>query len=182
VVVGNRDAQLYYVSPGQINAQIPSDLPLGSVSVAVFRGGVQSNPVVITLDRVAPGLYTANASGSGVAAGFSIRVAGSGPPKVDYLFDPAKPVGSRVPVPVDLGNQSDQIFLSLNGTGFRGATGQPTATVGGVSVPVVSVTTEQELDVVHIGPMPQSLAGRGEVSIVVTFNDKPTNAVTSSFR
>jgi len=182
VVVGNRDAQLYYVSPGQINAQIPSDLPLGSVSVAVFRGGVQSNPVVITLDRVAPGLYTANASGSGVAAGFSIRVAGSGPPKVDYLFDPAKPVGSRVPVPVDLGNQSDQIFLSLNGTGFRGATGQPTATVGGVSVPVVSVTTEQELDVVHIGPMPQSLAGRGEVSIVVTFNDKPTNAVTTSFR
>jgi len=30
--------------------------------------------------------------------------------------------------------------------------------------------------------MPQSLAGRGEVSIVVTFNDKPTNAVTASFR
>jgi len=182
VTVGDRDAQLYYVSPGQINAQIPSDLPLGSVNVTVFRGGVQSNPLVITLDRVAPGLYTANASGSGVAAGFSIRVAGSGPPKVDYLFDPAKPVGSRVPVPVDLSTPSDQVFLSLNGTGFRGATGQATATVGGVSVPVVSVTTEQELDVVHIGPMPQSLAGRGEVSIVVTFNDKPTNAVTASFR
>lgn len=182
VTVGGRDAQLYYVSPGQINAQIPSDLPLGDVSVTVFRGGVQSNTTVITLDRVAPGLYTANASGSGVAAGFSIRVAGSGPPGVDFLFDPTRPVGSRVPIPVDLSIQSNQVFLSLNGTGFRGTTGQVTATVGGVSVPVVSVTTEQELDVVHIGPMPQSLAGRGEVSIVLTFNGKPTNTVTASFR
>jgi uncharacterized protein (TIGR03437 family) len=182
VAVGDRDAQLYYVSPGQINAQIPSDLALGSVNVTVFRGGVQSNTVAITLDRVAPGLYTANASGSGVAAGFSLRVAANGTPTVEYLFDPAKPLGSRVPVPVDLGTQSDQVFLSLNGTGFRGATGQATATVGGLIVPVVSVTTEQELDVVHIGPMPRSLAGRGEVSIVVTFNDKPTNVVTASFR
>ena len=182
VVVGNKDAQLYYVSPGQINAQIPSDLGLGSVSVTVFRGGVQSNPVVITLDRVSPGLYTANAGGSGVAAGFSIRVVANGPPKVDYLFDPAKPVGSRVPIPVDLGAQSDQVFLSLNGTGFRGTTGQATAVVGGVIVPVVSVTVERQLDVVHIGPMPQSLAGRGEVGIVLTFNGKSTNVVTASFR
>jgi len=182
VVVGNRDAQLYYVSPGQINAQIPSDLPLGGVSVTLFRGDVQSNPVVITLDRVSPGLYTANASGSGVAAGFSIRVAANGTQSLDYLFDPAKPVGSRVAIPVGLGAQSDQVFLSLYGTGFRNATGPFTATVGGAIVPVASVTTEQELDVVRIGPMPQSLAGRGEVSIVLTFNGKPANTVTASFR
>ena len=53
----------------------------------------------------------------------------------DYLFDPAKPVGSRVLIPVDLGASTDQVFLSLYGTGFRGAT-QATATVGGVTVPV----------------------------------------------
>ena len=150
--------------------------------MAVFRGGVQTNTTVLTLDRVSPGLYTANASGSGVAAGFSIRAAANGTQSLNYLFDPAKPVGSRVPIPVDLGTQSDQVFLSLYGTGFRNATGQFTATVGGAAVSVASVTTEQELDVVRIGPLPPSLAGRGEVSIVVTFNDKPTNAVTASFR
>ncbi|MBI3694194.1 MAG: hypothetical protein HY238_05060 [Acidobacteria bacterium] len=51
VAVSSRDAPLYYVSPGQINAQIPSDLGLGSVNVTVFRGVVQSNTAVITLVR-----------------------------------------------------------------------------------------------------------------------------------
>jgi tungstate transport system substrate-binding protein len=51
VAVSSRDAPLYYVSPGQINAQIPSDLGLGSVNVTVFRGVVPSNTAVITLVR-----------------------------------------------------------------------------------------------------------------------------------
>jgi tungstate transport system substrate-binding protein len=51
VAVSSRDAALYYVSPRQINAQIPSDLPLGSVNVTVFRGVAQSNSVAITLAR-----------------------------------------------------------------------------------------------------------------------------------
>lgn len=49
VAIGSRDAPLYYVSPGQINAQIPSDLGLGNVNVTVFRGVVPSNSAVITL-------------------------------------------------------------------------------------------------------------------------------------
>lgn len=51
VAVGSRDAPLYYVSPGQINAQIPSDLGLGNVNVTVFRGVVGSNSVTIMLVR-----------------------------------------------------------------------------------------------------------------------------------
>ena len=51
VTVGSRVAPLYYVSPGQINAQIPSDLGVGSVNVTVFRGVVPSNSVVVTLAR-----------------------------------------------------------------------------------------------------------------------------------
>ena len=51
VAVSSRDAPLYYVSPGQINAQIPSDLALGNVHVTVFRGVVGSNSVTITLVR-----------------------------------------------------------------------------------------------------------------------------------
>ena len=51
VTIGTRVAPLYYVSPGQINAQIPSDLGVGSVNVTVFRGVVPSNSVVVTLAR-----------------------------------------------------------------------------------------------------------------------------------
>lgn len=51
VSVGGRDAALLYVSPTQINAQIPPDLALGAVSVIVHQGSSQSNAVSITLAR-----------------------------------------------------------------------------------------------------------------------------------
>lgn len=51
VTVSGRDAPLLYVSPLQINAQIPSESGLGSASVTVIRGGAQSNTVVVTLVR-----------------------------------------------------------------------------------------------------------------------------------
>jgi gluconolactonase len=51
VSVGGRDAPLLYVSPTQINAQIPSDLPLGSVNLIVFQGEAQSNSIAVTLAR-----------------------------------------------------------------------------------------------------------------------------------
>ncbi len=51
VAVGSRDIPLYYVSPSQINAQIPSDAAPGSVNVTVFRGVVPSSSVTITLGR-----------------------------------------------------------------------------------------------------------------------------------
>jgi len=45
------DAPLLYVSPGQINAQIPPWYAPGSVTVTVMRGGAQSNTVPVTLVR-----------------------------------------------------------------------------------------------------------------------------------
>ena len=49
VTVSGRDAPLAYVSPLQINAQIPSESGAGSVTVTVIRGQAQSNTVTITL-------------------------------------------------------------------------------------------------------------------------------------
>jgi len=49
VSVSGRDAPLFYVSPLQINAQIPSESGPGSVNITVIRGQAQSNPVTVTL-------------------------------------------------------------------------------------------------------------------------------------
>ncbi len=49
VTVGGREAPLSFVSPLQINAQIPRELGVGSVNVTVIRGAAQSNTVAITL-------------------------------------------------------------------------------------------------------------------------------------
>ena len=131
-----------------------------------------------------PGLYSANATDSGAAAGLWIRVAPNGSQTTGLLFDPAKPIGSRVAVPVDLGVSADPVYLSLYGTGFRNAT-QAIATVGGLNVPVLAFAAVPQFtgeDIVNIGPLPRALAGRGEVNVVLTFDGKPTNSVTVSFK
>ena len=155
---------------------------VGADHFAMPRGSTALS-VPSCVKKIVPSLFTANSSGSGVPAGFWIRAAANGARSQDYLFDPAKSVGSRVPVPVDLGAEGDQVFLSLYGTGFRGAS-QATATVGGVNVvaafaPVAAYVGE---DVVNIGPLPRSLAGRGQVDIVTTFDGKDANIVTTIIR
>lgn len=49
VRIGGKDAVLLYVSPVQINAQVPSDLTPGAVSLTVFQGITQSNTISVTL-------------------------------------------------------------------------------------------------------------------------------------
>ncbi|MEK7406136.1 MAG: substrate-binding domain-containing protein [Acidobacteriota bacterium] len=49
VSVSGRDAPLLYVSPIQVNAQIPPGLSPGSATVTVIRGMAQSNVVAVTL-------------------------------------------------------------------------------------------------------------------------------------
>ena len=51
VTVGGREAALLYVSPGQINARVPSELSLGVVSLTVSQGSAQSNAISLTLAR-----------------------------------------------------------------------------------------------------------------------------------
>ena len=179
-----RPAPIYYVTTNAISYLVPA----GTASGPATANLTTSTGVLVTgtfnVDRVSPGLFTANATGSGVPAGFWIRAAANGVQTQDYLFDPSKPLGSRVPVAVDLGATGDQVFLSLYGTGFRHASAA-TATVGGVPVPVsgfAAVGVYQGEDVVNVGPLPRSLAGRGEIHVVLSFDGKPANTVIVSVR
>ena len=68
--------------------------------------------------------------------------------------------------------------------GFRNAA-HATATVGGLNVPVLAFAAVPQFageDVVNIGPLPRSLAGRGEVTVVLVFDGKPANPVSVSFK
>ena len=58
-------------------------------------------------------------------------------------------------------------------------------TVGGEEVPVLGAVPQGEyvgLDQINIGPLPRSLAGRGEVNILLTTDGKPANTVTLNVR
>ncbi len=182
--VGNvLNPSLFFVDPSVVIFAVPPFTALGNATLRIQSGtgGMVSQQIVV--DKVLPSLFTANASGSGVPAGLWIRIASNGARSQDYLFNPAEPIGSRIPVPVNLGSAGDQVFLSLYGTGFRNA-GQAIGTVGGVSVPaaLAAVGGYEGEDAVNIGPLPSSLAGRGQVDIVVIFDGKAANTVTTSIR
>jgi uncharacterized protein (TIGR03437 family) len=58
---------LYYVSPGQINAQLPYDVGTGPVSLLVTTAAGKSNTDTITVSTQAPKFFTLDASGTGSA-------------------------------------------------------------------------------------------------------------------
>ena len=56
VTIGGQPAFISYISPNQINAEIPSGAALGSQEVRVINGGVASSPQSIMVNQVQPGL------------------------------------------------------------------------------------------------------------------------------
>ncbi len=57
VLVGGLPAHIYYVSPGQVNFLIPSDLRPAEVTVQVVRDGTAGPAVRLTLREEAPALF-----------------------------------------------------------------------------------------------------------------------------
>jgi len=69
VTVNGQAAPLYYVSPGQINFQVPWETAVGTASVVVTVSGGASNTVQVPVVAAGPGLFT-NADGSAVAQNY----------------------------------------------------------------------------------------------------------------
>jgi trimeric autotransporter adhesin len=71
VTFNDVSAPLFFISPGQINAQVPwnvlnGEAQSGSASVTVTRGGVASAAATVAVGPFAPGIFTVN-SGTGNA-------------------------------------------------------------------------------------------------------------------
>ena len=69
---------LFYVSPGQINYLMPPGAANGPVTVIVTNNTVPVASGVAQITTVAPGLFSANSSGQGVAAAVALRVKADG--------------------------------------------------------------------------------------------------------
>ena len=168
---------LIVVSPGQINYLVPPGLAKGLARIEVLRDGQVVATEIARISSVAPALFSADATGSGVAAAFSLRVFGDGSRQQELVFDPA----TRLPVPIDLGPPDDEVFLLLFGTGLRGFSESVTVTVNSESVPVLGTVPQGEfegLDQVNIGPLPRDLIGAGEAEIILVADGDEANPVT----
>lgn len=171
---------LIFVSPGQMNLYLPAGPVTGPGTVEFpFTGlgpGIAAalRIVPITLQAVAPGIFTANGTGSGVLAATAIRTSPVGGPQVEIPVFMCTAPGSCTPVPIDLGLDTP-IYLSLYGTGLRGWTTlaprlNATVTIGGQSLPASYAgpqPTVPGLDQVNVA-LPLSLRGAGLVDVSVT--------------
>ena len=57
VLINQIFADVYYVSPGQVNVLIPPSLTAGPVTVQLVNDGLAGPPVTITLSASAPVLF-----------------------------------------------------------------------------------------------------------------------------
>lgn len=186
----SRQAPLFFVSPGQINFQIPPGTASGTARLAVIAGSQTFGDVIgsgpIQVAAVAPGLFTANTTGQGVAAAVALRIRADGTQSFEPVaeFDVAQ---SRfVARPIDLGPESDQVFLLLFGTGIRNRTALAAviAMIGGAMVEVQYAGLQGDfvgLDQIN-ARLSRNLIGRGEVDVALNVDGKAANVVKINIR
>ncbi|MFN0110046.1 MAG: hypothetical protein ACKVZH_14420 [Blastocatellia bacterium] len=181
-----RNAPLFFVSPSQINFQVPSGTAAGSAVINVLLNGSAVGTKTATIAGVAPGIFTANSTGRGVPAALVFRIKADGSQSYESLaqFDSAQ--NAFVPTPIDLGAATDQVFLIGYGTGWRNRSSLATvtATIGGTPA-AVSYAGEQGaytgLDQFNVA-IPRSLATRGNVDVVLSVDGKTANTVTINIK
>lgn len=175
-------AHLQFVSPTQVNFLMPSILLPGSVLLRVVSNrGVGT--VEATVNRLAPGIFSANSSGEGPAAATYLKVTAAGDRSSGFTFDPD--TAPRRNTPLDLGAPGDQVYLTFYGTGIRGYSGSARASIGLKSVPVLAAVAQGEfagLDQVNIGPVPRELIGAGEQTVLFSFDGVFANQVSVNIK
>jgi len=177
-------APLFFASPSQINClipPIPAGLPVAQsfATMIVIRDGEAVASAGISPIAVAPGVFSADASGGGLVAAVAQRQKPDGAVTYEAIvrFDPA--VNKFVAIPIDLGPDGDHVFLSIFGTGWRFRSSETAAKVkvGGVEVPVLYVglqPTLEGVDQINV-ELTRTLAGKGEVDLEVMVDGRMAN-------
>jgi uncharacterized protein (TIGR03437 family) len=181
-----RPAPLIFVSPAQVNYQLPPETAPGAATVTIVSGDGRVSAGAIRVTTIAPGLFAANANGQGVAAAVALRIKADGARSFEPVarFDAAQ--NRFVAIPIDLGPETDQLFLLLFGTGIRFRSALPAVSVkiGGVDATVQFAGAQGDfvgLDQVN-ALLPRNLVGRGEVEITLIADGMTSNTVRASIR
>lgn len=185
----DRAAELIFVSPLQINYILPAGLIPGPIMIRLLT--TDEHPVSIAsatmnLGTIAPGLFSANADGLGVAAALIFRILPDGTEIYEPLAEYDPSVGRFIALPIDLGPAEDQVFLVLLGTGwrFRSSLGGVSCTIGGIDSEVLFAGAQGQfsgLDQANVR-LSGALAGRGQVDILFSVDGKQANNLTFTVR
>ena len=178
------DAPLFFVSPNQINYQIPAGLADGIATVTITNQEGIETKGLLNLSRVAPGLFSADASGQGLAAAEVVYVRSDNTQVRERVARFDAVAGRFLATPIEVG--SDPAFLTLYGTGLRqhSSLTNITARIDGLETSVEYAGAQGQfvgLDQINLR-LPKSLAGRGEVKVELIVDGKAANPVRISIR
>jgi 6-phosphogluconolactonase (cycloisomerase 2 family) len=179
-----RRASIFNVLPTQLSFLVPSDMALGPATLRITVDGGAVMTAVVNVDRVSPGLFTANSNGQGVAAAQTVRVH-PGPivedPRNIAAFN--QMTQSWIATPIDLGSPEDETYLALFATGIRHGDSPLTVEIDGQSVPALYAGAHPVyagLDQVNI-LIPPSLRAGGSVTASISTTGRKSNTVELVF-
>lgn len=168
-------APLTYVSSSQVNFQIPDTVALGPAIVTVTSGTETVATGLVILTTLAPSLFTLNSSN--LAAAYAACVSSSGAITTETPFQAVN--GAIEAQALNLGACS-QTILELYGTGLDYATASGTQVMFGEVAGMVQYAGPgggfPGLDQINV-VIPQSLAGKGSVPIMVSTGGMTSNTV-----
>lgn len=168
-------APISFVGPGQVNIHIPAGVTPGKVAVSV-RTSAQLFDFEIEVSNVAPALFTANNTGRGAPAGTGVRINAEGQ---ETPIELARCTFGCTISPINLGEETDTVILTLSGTGIRRAA-ELKATIGEEALEVLGMEPHPTIpgrDLVRI-KLPRTLVGKGAVELILSADGAPSNAVS----
>jgi uncharacterized protein (TIGR03437 family) len=164
-----------------VNFLVPAGLAAGNGRASIANDDGTA-VVGVELCSTAPGIFTADSSGSGAPSAVVTRIAADGTRTDRFTFE-CLPSGVCSPAPIRMG--SDESFLTFYGTGIRNRTslGAVSATIGSTALEVLYAGPQGSfpgLDQVNLR-LSAALAGAGPVELALTVDGKPANVVQLNF-
>src|ERR1019366_159764 len=159
---------LFYVSPLQVNFEIPTGTAIGAATVAVTSGDGTVSQTTVNIALVAPGLFP--------AADLVVTAADGG-----QTVTTLNVAGSNTLI--NLGPSGSQTALVLFGTGIRGRSSLSSVTcILGGTIPAQVLYAGPTpgffgLDQINI-VLPPFLSHAGQVTIGITVDSRPANVVS----
>jgi uncharacterized protein (TIGR03437 family) len=178
-------AMIFQASPTQIYHEIPATTQVGKATIvyaSTTTGEISTSHIEVS--PVSPGLMSADGSGTWIADASVERVSRGRSSTMEPVF---RKVRDEIePIPIDVSSNRGLVFLGIAGTGFRLNSGLSNVgvTIGGTQVPVVYAGAQSPgsgLDRLYVH-LPQSLAGRGLVDVVLTVDGRTANTVQLSIK
>jgi uncharacterized protein (TIGR03437 family) len=170
VWVNGAPVPVYFISPGQVNAQAPSNIS-GTMTVQVFRLGLGSNTITVPVAQIQPSLYYYTFGSKNYAAAVF--------PDSTIMGDPAAVPGTRKAKPGDI----LQLYAAGLGPTTSGPVPSPipitgvTVTIGGVDAPVLAAALVAPGQFQVNITVPQIADGEYPITVSASGKTSPSNVV-----